>query len=234
MNTVLLMRFSTARFTSECWRCHGHKIIERQSDYAVEPSHCGHCQALQALPVQGIDYFQVFIKKRQLPPCGFPYQRTLEERPLKQRFYYLQNLYHPDHLENKAMAEEMSTWISRGFRTISDPFSRLCYILEHSYHVEGIPQDHQQEAKMDPGFLAEILEWHERLDESSKDPEQKKKLLDLVHAEKESRINDLYKELGDLVQKQGADGAYLDRIIYGIRALQFYGTIQERLQALSV
>jgi DnaJ-domain-containing protein 1 len=130
------------------------------------------------------------------------------------------------------MAEEMSTWISRGFRTISDPFSRLCYILEHSYHVEGISQDHQ-EAKMDPGFLAEILEWHERLDESSKDPEQRKKLLGQVHAEKDSRINDLYKELEHMVQKQGSDSAYLDRMIYGIRALQFYGTIQERLQALS-
>lgn len=93
-----------------------------------------------------------FLFFRQLSPGGFYYKLDMPMASIKSRYFFLQTLYHPDHIHNKVflsfisvlftlvqdMADEMSAWLTQGYNTLRDPLLRLGYIVGHwgsSWHL---------------------------------------------------------------------------------------------------
>lgn len=159
-----------------CWKCNKNITSEQFSkEYLIEPNYCNNCNVLQALPIKISSYFDVLMKKSDIPLCGFPYKMNIPLQSIKKRFYYLQGIYHPDHAENKEMAEEASIWLNQAFQTIKLPLPRLYYILDKFYNINP-KSDSNDECPMDPSFLSTVMDIHEQLDECISDKNKGKQL----------------------------------------------------------
>eukprot|EP00834_Sanchytrium_tribonematis_P002955 NODE_102_length_19640_cov_1.308735.p12 type:complete len:176 gc:universal NODE_102_length_19640_cov_1.308735:14425-14952(+) len=125
-------------FRLNCLKCHSnlpHPFV-----------FCGQCKELQNIP--NLNYFELFAIKPEIQnPAN-----------LKQKYRILQSLSHPDRHNNEDSAQKMSSFVSKAFDILSDPFLKAEYALKLKNVVitdfDSVPQC----------FLMQVMELNENDD----------------------------------------------------------------------
>jgi molecular chaperone HscB len=94
---------------------------------------------------------------------GLPRKLALDEEALRQRFYELSRLYHPDFHQTGTAAERAvalgaSAEVNRAYRALRDPLARL-------EHVIALEEGARDKRAAPAALLAEMLEVQEVLEE---------------------------------------------------------------------
>ena len=97
---------------------------------------------------------------------GLPESCVMDSSALRSAFMALQRDHHPDkHAAAKddadrLLAVRIASFINEAHQTLSVPLRRAEYCLQ----LRGVSTDTETDAKMDPGFLMEQMEWRETLE----------------------------------------------------------------------
>jgi molecular chaperone HscB len=124
----------------KCWSC-GSLLLPNEM-------FCGECSRIQHLPPNA-DFFSILGVPRKLVIDSAEAHRSLQD---------LQMVLHPDKFAVKSRKEQeisrsVSTFLNQAYQTISDPFSRMFYILS----LEGMERETLGNI-MDQDFLEEMME----------------------------------------------------------------------------
>lgn len=89
---------------------------------------------------------------------------------LREKYLVLQRQYHPDKFAaaddmQRRQAVQIASFVNQAHRTLSDPLKCAEYCLQ----LQGVDVDSETDAKMDPMFLMEQMEWRETLEDISVD-----------------------------------------------------------------
>ncbi len=103
------------------------------------------------------NYFELF---------GLPESCVLDSAALRNAFMTLQRDHHPDKHAAKndverLLAVRIASFINEAHQTLSVPLKRAEYCLQ----LKGVSTDTETDAKMDPAFLMEQMEWRETLED---------------------------------------------------------------------
>jgi molecular chaperone HscB len=95
---------------------------------------------------------------------GLPRRFALDAAELERRYLARSRAVHPDYHAAGASADlsaslELSAGLNEAYNTLRDPFARAEYLLT----LSGGPTA-QQEKNLDPSFLAEMMEYRERIE----------------------------------------------------------------------
>ena len=98
---------------------------------------------------------------------GIKPEYIIDELILKKKFLEYSRLYHPDHFalkptEDQESAEEQSAFNNKAFKVLSQPESRLKYILE----LKHVIQD-EEIYTLDQDFLMEMLDLNDLIEEDA-------------------------------------------------------------------
>ena len=108
-------------------------------------------------PSSGGDFFALF---------GLPKTFDLDGEDLSRRYRALQAAAHPDRFAGKSTAEKQAALtaasrINDAYRALKDPLSRAAYMLS----LSGVEVFAETGAPMSADFLAQQMEWREKLEE---------------------------------------------------------------------
>ena len=99
---------------------------------------------------------------------GLPVGFALDPKQLDERYRALSQQWHPDKFsgapaKDRVRALEMTTLLNDAYKILRDPAHRAAYLLKQL----GLDLDEEGERthQMEPGFLMEILELREQLDD---------------------------------------------------------------------
>ena len=97
---------------------------------------------------------------------GLDQSCVLDASSLRESFMNLQRDHHPDKHSGKSDADRLlavrvASFINEAHQTLSDPLKRAEYCLQ----LKGVSTDTETDAKMDPMFLMEQMEWRETLED---------------------------------------------------------------------
>lgn len=109
----------------------------------------------------GQTYFELF----DLPADSQPDQTVLREK-----YMVLQRQFHPDKFasaddQQRRQAVQIAAFINQAHQTLADPLQCAEYCLR----LQGVAVDSETDAKMDPMFLMEQMEWRETLEDINTD-----------------------------------------------------------------
>ncbi len=130
-----------------CWSCGA----------PVSGGHfCAGCGRIQPLG-PGADYFGFF---------GMPRRLAFDAADLESRFHQLSWKLHPDNFAGASEFErelslERSSQLNDAYRALSEPLSRVEYLLA----LSGMRKEGQQKQQAPPELLEEVFELNESLDE---------------------------------------------------------------------
>lgn len=129
----------------DCWHCGAKDAASL---------FCRYCNTIQA-PTP--DYYEFFDLPRRL---------GLDPEDLKNRFYMLSRLLHPDRYTRRSEQEkrfslEASSILNDAYRVLKDPIQRAEYVLRQ----EGFPIGDQRNKDVPPELLEEVFELNLALDE---------------------------------------------------------------------
>jgi molecular chaperone HscB len=129
----------------DCWHCGAKDAASL---------FCRYCNTIQA-PTP--DYYEFFDLPRRL---------GLDSEDLKNRFYMLSRLLHPDRYTRRSEQEkrfslEASSILNDAYRVLKDPIQRAEYVLRQ----EGFPIGDQRNKDVPPELLEEVFELNMALDE---------------------------------------------------------------------
>jgi len=129
----------------DCWHCGAKDAASL---------FCRYCNTIQA-PTP--DYYEFFDLPRRL---------GLDSEDLKNRFYTLSRLLHPDRYTRRSEQEkrfslEASSILNDAYRVLKDPIQRAEYVLRQ----EGFPVGDQRNKDVPPELLEEVFELNMALDE---------------------------------------------------------------------
>jgi len=115
---------------------------------------CRYCDGLQA---PTLDYFSFFGIDRRL---------KVDAEHLKQQYYTLSRLLHPDKYTNRSEVERRNSLdataiLNDGYRILKDPIKRAEYVLRG----EGFEIGEQRSKDVPPELLEEVFELNMALDE---------------------------------------------------------------------
>jgi molecular chaperone HscB len=115
---------------------------------------CRYCDGLQA---PALDYFSFFGIERRL---------KIDADHLKQQFYTLSRVLHPDKYTNRSEVERRNSLdataiLNDGYRILKDPIKRAEYVLRG----EGFEIGEQRSKDVPPELLEEVFELNMALDE---------------------------------------------------------------------
>lgn len=115
---------------------------------------CRYCDGLQA---PTLDYFSFFDIPRKL---------KVDDEHLKQRFYMLSRVLHPDKYTHRSEVERRNSLdataiLNDGYRILRDPIKRAEYVLRG----EGFEIGEQRSKDVPPELLEEVFELNMALDE---------------------------------------------------------------------
>lgn len=132
-----------------------------------------------------IDYFEFY---------GLPIGFSPDLAVIKQKFYEFSKKYHPDFYINESEEKqeevlELSTVNNKAYQVLSDPHSRLHYILE----LKGILREGENYV-LPQSFLMDMMDVNETLMDLQSDPDPEK--MDLLRTE----INGIEKNLSDEIK----------------------------------
>jgi len=129
----------------DCWHCGAKDAASL---------FCRYCNTIQP-PTP--DYYEFFDLPRRL---------ALDPEELKNRFYALSRLLHPDRYTRRSEQEkrfslEASSILNDAYRVLKDPIQRAEYVLRQ----EGFPVGDQRNRDVPPELLEEVFELNMALDE---------------------------------------------------------------------
>jgi len=129
----------------DCWHCGAKDAASL---------FCRYCNTIQP-PTP--DYYEFFDLPRRL---------ALDPEELKNRFYTLSRLLHPDRYTRRSEQEqrfslEASSILNDAYRVLKDPIQRAEYVLRQ----EGFPVGDQRNRDVPPELLEEVFELNLALDE---------------------------------------------------------------------
>ncbi|MCS7041765.1 MAG: Fe-S protein assembly co-chaperone HscB [Bryobacteraceae bacterium] len=129
----------------DCWHCGAKDAASL---------FCRYCNTIQA-PTP--DYYEFFDLPRRL---------ALDPEDLKNRYYTLSRLLHPDRYTRRSEQErrfslEASSILNDAYRVLRDPIQRAEYVLRE----EGFPVGDQRNKDVPPELLEEVFELNMALDE---------------------------------------------------------------------
>src|ERR1700683_4955604 len=144
--SVTQTRAENAAGTS-CWSC---KAATNSAQF------CPACGKIQPLP-RDTSYFALFGLREKL---------GIDGDALEQRFHKLSWKLHPDNFVRadefeRNLSLECSSELNDAYRTLSDPLTRVEYLLEH----EGMRKEGTTKQQAPHGLLEEVFELNESLDE---------------------------------------------------------------------
>lgn len=128
-----------------------------------------------------MEYFELF---------DMPISLLVDAKAVTKKYYELSKSYHPDNfsLEDTHKQEEaleMSAKINKAKKTLSNPHTRLAYILKERGIV--VPEEKHQ---LPPMFLGEMMDINEALMELEFDPNPE--TIEKLRTEVQQRIDKLY------------------------------------------
>lgn len=102
-------------------------------------------------------YFELF---------GLPENSLPDHSELRAKYMLLQRQYHPDKFaaasdRERRQAVQIASFVNQAHQTLSDPLKCAEYCLQ----LQGVEADSETDAKMDPMFLMEQMEWRESLED---------------------------------------------------------------------
>ncbi|XP_034396668.1 iron-sulfur cluster co-chaperone protein HscB isoform X2 [Cyclopterus lumpus] len=187
-----------------CWSC-------KQPLDATSPFFCTSCNVIQS-PEEDASYFKIM-------DCDVTF--TLDTHKLQKRYLQLQRSLHPDNFSQKSGKEQQyseshSALVNKAYRTLLKPLSRGLYMLE----LEGVRTDEGTDSGADSGFLMELMEINEAVDEA-RTPEDANKI-----------GRDMKGKLAVLTE--AIDAALLEGELQAAKALlaqmKYYANIEEKVK----
>ncbi|KAH8145076.1 uncharacterized protein LAJ45_10856 [Morchella importuna] len=165
-------------------------------------------------------YYSLFPNTLPLgPPPSGPFD--LDPRALRQEFFKLQQLTHPDTVTDptlKRQAEGGSAYLNRAYSTLLSPLHRAQYILQ----LRGIDVAEDENLKMDDQeLLMEVLEAREEIEEAQSEED-----LWPMKVINEERIRGSLKRLGELFKEDDLENAKVETV-----RLRYWVNIRESLNS---
>lgn len=155
---------------------------------------------------------------------GLPLRHALDRAELDARWRALQGQVHPDRFaaEGAAAQRVAMQWamrVNEAYRRMRDPLSRAAYLCG----LRGAPVQGEGAAALPPGFLAQQMDWRERLDEA--DGEAALRALD---AEAAASEREAHERLAAQLDGPGAPDSAAEAAVT-VRALMFVRRFREDL-----
>lgn len=93
---------------------------------------------------------------------GLPEKYVVDQKALEVRYFELQRLLHPDRYANataqeQRLAHAKTTLLNDAYRILKEPWRRACHLAR----AGGLDPD--KDGSVEPAFLAEVMEAHERI-----------------------------------------------------------------------
>lgn len=145
------------------------------------------------------NYFEVF---------GFSAHSRPDRSELREKYMVLQRQYHPDKFASaddlkRRQAVQIASFINQAHQTLADPLKCAEYCLQ----LQGVDVDSETDAKMDPMFLMEQMEWRETLEDiNDDDPKALDKLAGL-RSEIEIKISEATEKTASQLESQDTSQA---------------------------
>ncbi|MBF0286710.1 MAG: Fe-S protein assembly co-chaperone HscB [SAR324 cluster bacterium] len=171
------------------------------------PLFCFSCNSIQRLSTKP-NYFEIF---------DLPYTYNLDIKRLEDNYQKLAAELHPDfYLQSasteKRQSQESSSLLNRAYTALKCPMSRASYLLELLSH--GKPLD---ERKLPAGFLEDIFELQETLEDLLVDVEDHAEELAAVKSDVEKRLNALQEAVSQLFGNIEKDPSNQKNIVESIQ-----------------
>ena len=133
---------------------------------------------------------------------GLPQRYALDADALTAAWRRLQAAVHPDRFAaagaaQQRLALQWSSRINGAYRTLREPLQRAAYLCE----LRGAPIDAERNTAMPAAFLAQQMDWRERLDDALGDAAALDALARTVRHERDA----VYARLEALLDGAGAD-----------------------------
>ncbi len=169
---------------------------------------------------QDRNYFELF---------GLSAAFDLDLNDLTHRYRGLARATHPDRFaagsdQERRIAVQTTALLNEAFQTLKDPIARANYLLE----LSGVASERDSQRAMDPVFLAEQIEFRERLDDARHSKDSKARLADLA-TDVESRLRQTTDELRARLVPGTAE---LERACRIVREMQFLTKLRRQIAEL--
>ncbi|XP_041792448.1 iron-sulfur cluster co-chaperone protein HscB [Chelmon rostratus] len=196
--------YCTGQDKLSCWNC-------KQTLDKTPVFFCMSCKVVQP-PEEGTSYFKLL-------DCDYTF--TLDTHKLQRSYLQLQRSLHPDNFSQKSVKEQkyseiQSALVNKAYKTLLKPLSRGLYMLE----LEGMRIEEGTDSGADSGFLMELMEINEALDEAQT-PEAANK----IGEDTKGKLADLTKAI---------DAALLKGELQAAKALlaqmKYYANIEEKVK----
>ncbi|KAK9522221.1 hypothetical protein VZT92_018699 [Zoarces viviparus] len=154
-----IRKYCTGQVKLNCWNC-------KQPLDTTPAFFCMSCKVIQP-PEEDASYFKIM-------DCDVTF--TLDTQKLQKRYLQLQRSLHPDNFSQRPVKEQEyseshSALVNKAYQTLLKPLSRGLYMLE----LEGVRTDEGTDSGADSGFLMQLMEINEALDEA-RTPEDANKI----------------------------------------------------------
>ncbi|MFN7972420.1 MAG: Fe-S protein assembly co-chaperone HscB [Acidobacteriota bacterium] len=195
---------------TRCYRC-GHESAPEALSPSGEPTiaayACSACGALQP-PPPGRDHFA---------RLGIAPAVRIDEGELSARFRSLSRLLHPDRFAKKEprerrLALEHTTAINDAYRVLKDPVKRAEYVLS----LHGVSLGEDRVPASDQGFLVEMMELREEVDEARRDPARAAAMMRRLS----DGVNECLAAIAALTNGTGFDEAAARRALMRLKYLE--------------
>lgn len=105
---------------------------------------------------------------------NLPISLSVDTSGLSKQYFELQRKYHPDRFAQASDAEQeealqLSALVNKAFKTLKDPDAVIHYVLQ----LKGLLEE-EEKYQLSPGFLMEVMELNEELEEGMTDALQSK------------------------------------------------------------
>lgn len=147
---------------------------------------------------------------------------------LRAKYMVLQRQYHPDKFaaapdHERRMAVQIASFVNQANETLADPLKCAEYCLQ----LQGVDVDSETDAKMDPMFLMEQMEWRESLEDIDESDAGAFAKLDALRIDINSHIDAVKQQTGRQLES-GDTASARD----SIRKWQFLSKLYNEAEAL--
>lgn len=147
---------------------------------------------------------------------------------LRAKYMVLQRQYHPDKFasaddQQRRQAVQIASFVNQAHQTLSDPLKCAEYCLQ----LQGVSVDSETDAKMDPMFLMEQMEWREALEDIDSSDSAAFEKLDKLRAEINTSTDAIAKQVAAQLESQDTAGAR-----DSIRKWQFLSKLYSEAESL--
>ena len=139
-------------------------------------------------------YFELF---------GLSDTSEVDDSSLRDAYMALQRRFHPDKFASagdreRRYAVQIAAFVNEAYLTLADPLKRAEYRLQR----QGGDTRSETDAKMDPVFLMEQMEWRETLDDIREGVEDPFAAIDTLRGDITERIADIAMEANSYLRNE--------------------------------